>query len=146
MHILSLVKTLQRLLLRCLFCFRLHRSRGPRKDRKEATGRPDASPRCCVIFRRRCFRGGTERELETPLRLQLPSNSCFCSSSPLLPLLLLLLHQNHFSFSSHPEVNNPDSTRTAYVYFLRTCWVFPRCHAHRAAAGKRYLARPGAQF
>lgn len=42
---------------------------------------------------------------------------------PLLPLLLLLLHQNHFSFSSHPEVNNPDSTITVYVYFLRT-WCF----------------------
>lgn len=54
---------------------------------------------------------------------------------PLLPLLLLLLHQNHFSFSSHPEVNNPDSTITAYLYFLPTGWVFPRRRAHRPAAG-----------
>lgn len=66
---------------------------------------------------------------------------------PLLPLLLLLLlHQNHFSFSSHPEVNNPDPTITARLYFLRTRGGFPRCHARRAAAGKPYLARPGAQF
>ncbi|MEQ2223843.1 hypothetical protein ILYODFUR_001263 [Ilyodon furcidens] len=36
--------------------------------------------RCAAITRRSCLNSRTERELETPLQLQLPSYSC-CSSS-----------------------------------------------------------------
>lgn len=112
-----LVKTIQRSLLPCLFCVRLHRRRGPWKDRKEAAGRPDARPPVLCYFSEELFPRwdgeGARDSAPAPAAIQL---LLLLLLPPLLPLLLLLLlHQNHFSFSSHPEVNNPDSTITAYV-------------------------------
>lgn len=74
---------------------------------KEGVKKKKSQPGIMCQFRGSCLNSGTERELETLLLLQLPSYSCSSPSSS------SSLHQNHFSFSSHPEVNKLGSTVTA---------------------------------